>query len=104
MSEAECERKIALLRACWAYFDDVASRGPFRSSGEPRGGGRDTERIVRHTNGAEIDEFAKKVGVRTELDALQNPVELRAHRDAFCEAIREHNAQGHPRVPGPSSS
>jgi hypothetical protein len=25
MSEAECERKIALLRACWAYFDEVAS-------------------------------------------------------------------------------
>ena len=26
MSEAACQRKIALLRACWAYFDDVASR------------------------------------------------------------------------------
>ncbi|MEO8425250.1 MAG: hypothetical protein ABI595_15240 [Actinomycetota bacterium] len=25
MSDAECERKIALLRAFWAYFDDVAS-------------------------------------------------------------------------------
>ena len=26
MSEAACERKIALLRASWANFDDVASR------------------------------------------------------------------------------
>ncbi len=94
MSEAECERKIALLRACWAYFDDVASRVSPELRKGPRGGGRDTERIVRHTNGAEIDEFAKKVGVITPLDARQNPVELSAHRDAFCEAIREHNARG----------
>lgn len=94
MSEAECERKIALLRACWAYFDDVASRVSQELRKGPRGGGRDRDRIVRHANGAEIDEFAKKVGVRTELDALQNPVELRAHRDAFCEAIRDHNARG----------
>src|SRR6266851_2452152 len=26
MSEAVCERKLALLRATWTYFDDVASR------------------------------------------------------------------------------
>jgi hypothetical protein len=94
MSEAACERKVALLRARWAYFDDVASRVSPELRKGPRGGGRDTERIVRHTNGAEIDEFAKKVGVNTPLDARQNPVELRAHRDAFCEAIREHNARG----------
>lgn len=94
MSEAECERKIALLRACWTYFDDVASRVSPELRLGPRGGGRDRERIVRHANGAEIDEYAKKVGVITPLDARQDPVALRAHRDAFCEAIREHNARG----------
>jgi len=26
MTEAECERKVALLRASWRYFDDVAAR------------------------------------------------------------------------------
>jgi len=26
MTEAECERKIALLRASWSIFDDVAAR------------------------------------------------------------------------------
>ncbi|MEJ7753131.1 MAG: hypothetical protein WKF46_09315 [Candidatus Limnocylindrales bacterium] len=30
----------------------------------------------------------------TPLDAREDPVALRAHRDAFCEAIREHNARG----------
>lgn len=94
MNEAECERKVALLRACWAYFDDVASRVSPELRKGPRGGGRDRDRIVRHTNGSEIDEFAKKVGVITPLDAREDPVALRAHRDAFCEAIREHNARG----------
>ena len=94
MSEAEGERKIALLRACWVYFDHVASRVSPELRKGPRGGGRDRDTIVRHANGAEIQEFARKVGVITPLDARQDPAELRAHRDAFCEAIREHNARG----------
>jgi hypothetical protein len=94
MSEAECERKIALLRACWAYFDDVASRVSAELRKGPRGGGRDRDLIVRHANGAEIAEFAKKVGVITPLEARQDPVALRAHRDAFCDAIRDYNARG----------
>jgi hypothetical protein len=98
MSAAECERKIALLKACWAYFDSVASRVSAELRKGPRGGGRDRDRIVRHTNGAEIVEFATKVGVSTAPSAWQNPNpdELRAHRDAFCAAIRDHNARGAP--------
>jgi len=94
MSEVQCERKVALLRACWAYFDDVAARVSPELRPGPRGGGRDRAKIVRHTNGAEFQEFAKKVGVITPLDAWRDPVLLQAHRDAFCEAIREHSARG----------
>jgi hypothetical protein len=94
LSEAACERKIALLRACWTYFDDVASRVSTELRKGPRGGGRDRDLIVRHANGAEIAEFAKKVGVITPLEARQDPVALRAHRDAFCDAIRDYNARG----------
>jgi len=94
MSDAECERKIALLRACWTFFDSVAARVSAELRLGPRGGGRDRDRIVRHANGAEIHEFAPKVGVRTPLEARQRPEELVTHRDRFCEAIREHNARG----------
>ena len=52
ISDAECERKIALLRASWAYFDDVAARVSDELRKGPRGGGRDRDRIVRHANGA----------------------------------------------------
>jgi hypothetical protein len=94
MSEAECERKIALLRASWAYFDDVASHVSAELRKGPRGGGRDREQIVRHANGAEIYEFAPKVAVKVPLDTRERPDDLRVYRDAFCAAIREHNARG----------
>jgi hypothetical protein len=94
MSENACERKIALLRASWTYFDDVASRVSAELRKGPRGGGRERDEIVSHVNGSEIQEFAKKVGVRTPPDAWRNSDELRAHRAAFCAAIREFNARG----------
>ncbi len=96
MSEAECERKLALLRACWAYFDEVASRVSAELRKGPRGGGRDRDLIVRHANGAEIVEFAPKVGVISAVEAWQKADrrKLRAHRDAFCAAIREYNSRG----------
>ena len=94
MSAAACERKIAMLRATWTTFDDVASRVSAELQMGPRGGGRDRDEIVRHTNGAEIYEHATKVGVRTPLEARGDPVALAAHREAFCAGIREFNARG----------
>ena len=94
MTDAECERKIALLRAAWSVLDDtVASVSPELRKG-PRGGGWDKDRIIRHVNGAEIDEFAPKVGVKVHLETRDDAKELRAYRDAFVEAIREHHARG----------
>jgi hypothetical protein len=94
MSDAACERKIALLRASWTYFDDVASRVSGELRKGPRGGGRDRDAIVHHANGVEIQEFAKKIGVKTPPDGWRRPDDLRAHREAYCAAIRDHNARG----------
>lgn len=98
MTDTECERKLALLRASWRYFDDVASRVSAELRKGPRGGGRDRDRIERHANGAEIEEFAKKVGVTTSAEVWQHPAEhrddLRAHRDTFVAAIRDYNRRG----------
>ncbi len=96
MSDADCERKLALLRATWTYFDDVASRVSAELRKGPRGGGRDRDKIVRHTNGVEIQEFAPKVGLIEPPDAWRRPRDLRAHRDAFCAAILDYNARGAP--------
>jgi hypothetical protein len=89
MASAELERKLALLRAAWATFDAVAARVSAELRKGPRGGGRDRAEIVRHANGAEIAEFAPKVGVRVPLDTRLDPDALRDYRDAFGGAIRD---------------
>jgi hypothetical protein len=81
------ERELTLMRACWAFFDDVRSRVSAEMQRGPRGGGRDRDRIVRHTFGAEQD-WAKKLGVLTPLEAMLTDEGLNAHRDAYCNSIR----------------
>ena len=87
------ERELALMRAGWAFFDDVRSRVSAEMQRGPRGGGRDRDRIVRHTFGAELD-WAKGLEVRTPLDAMLTEEGLNAHRDAYCDAIRALHAEG----------
>ena len=86
-------RELSLLQACWAFFDDVRARVSAEMQRGPRGGGRDRDHIVRHTLAAELD-WAKKVGLRTPFDTLQNADGLREHRNAFCDAIQTYHAQG----------
>ena len=94
MSDGDCERKIALLRACWTYFDDVASRVSAELRKGPRGGGRDRDRIVQHVNANEIGDFSRKVGVTAPDDAWQDPAALKAYREEFSAAIRDANSRG----------
>jgi hypothetical protein len=95
VSSDELERELALLRACWAFFDDVRARVSAELQRGPRGGGRDRDRIVRHTLVSELD-MAKKANVRTPQDELLTDDGLRAHRDAYCDAVRALHVQGKP--------
>ncbi len=93
MSSEALERELTLMRACWAFFDDVRSRVSAEMQRGPRGGGRDRDHIVRHTVATEQD-WAKKLGVLTPRDAMLTDEGLNAHRDAYCNAIRALHAQG----------
>jgi hypothetical protein len=92
MDEAELERRITLLRACWAYFDGVAARVSPEMRKGPRGGGRDRDRIIRHTIRTESEDFAKKVGLRIPEEAALTPDGLREHRENYVAAMRAYNA------------
>ena len=92
MASEELERELTLMQACWAFFDDVRSRVSAVLQKGPRGGGRDRDQVVRHTFGTEQD-WAKKLGVLTPPGAMLTDEGLRAHRDAYCEAIRAFHAQ-----------
>ncbi len=93
MSSGELERELTLMRACWAFFDDVRLRVSAEMQKGPRGGGRDRDHIVRHTLYTEQD-WAKMIGVLTPDGAMLTDQGLKAHRDAYCHAIRDYHSQG----------
>src|SRR6266487_7009345 len=69
ISSEELARELTLMRACWAFFDEVRSRVSAELQQGPRGGGRDRDRIARHVVGNE-QQWAKKLGVLTPDDAI----------------------------------
>ena len=93
MTADELERELRLMQAAWAFFDGVRKRVSAEMQKGPRGGGRDRDHIVRHTFAAER-EWARLLGLPTVPEALLTPKGLKAHREAYCRAIREHHAQG----------
>lgn len=93
ISSEALERDLALLRACWAFFDATRARVSAEMQKGPRGGGRDRGHIVRHTLNVEQD-WATKLDVRSPEGALLTDDGLRAHRDAYLTAIRTFHAQG----------
>jgi hypothetical protein len=92
MGDVELDRGIALLEACWAYFDGVVERVSPEMRKGPRGGGRDRDHIVRHTIRTESEDFAKRLGVRIEEGAALTPEGLHVHREAYVGAMRAYNA------------
>ena len=94
MSGEALERELTLMRACWAFFDDVRSRVSAEMQRGPRGGGRDRDHIVRHTfaDGAGLGEEARRA--HASMDAMLTDEGLNAHRDAYCNAIRALHSQG----------
>lgn len=91
MTDAECERQIKLLRACWVYFDDAATRVSEELQKGPRGGGRNRSKMIAHVFEADRS-YARQVGVMTPKGGMDTPEGLAAHREAVCDAIRETNA------------
>ena len=105
LSAADLERRLDLLRACWAYFDDIAARVSRELRPGSRGGGRSRDQIIRHVYCNEPEQFSRKVEVRT-------PRRRRPHpgrpRDGIARRTSMPSAPTTPRAsrrgPGRSSS
>jgi hypothetical protein len=92
----DLERRLELLRACWAYFDDVAARASSDLRPGPRSAGRSRDQIIRHVYISEPEQFSRKVEVRTPPQDVMTPAGLARHRQAYLEAIRAYNDEGKP--------
>lgn len=78
---ADGDRLARLVEAAWQTFDSVAAAAPEELRKGPRGGGRDTSRVVGHV--AEADEaYARETGIK-----LKAPIgDLRA---AMLDVLRQ---------------
>jgi hypothetical protein len=84
----EGTRLAALLEAAWNAFDQVAAQAPAQLRKGPRGGGRDTDQIVGHVNGAEAA-YARKLGVPRDKAAEAGPDATAVRRRLILGALRE---------------
>ena len=96
LSPTDLERRLDLLQATWAYFDDVAAGVSAELRPGSRSGGRSRDQIIRHVYGSEPEQFSRKVEVRTPLEVVLTPKGLGAHRHEYLDAIRAYNADGKP--------
>jgi hypothetical protein len=92
MGDAELDRKITLLRACWEHFDAVGSGVSEELRKGPRGGGRERDEIIRHVIRVESLDFAKRLGLREAEDSALTPKGLRDYRDEYVATMRAYNA------------
>lgn len=79
---AEAKRLAALVAASWLVFDRVAARAPEELRKGPRGGGRDTSKVVMHVNEAD-HAYAREIGIKQ-----KPPDPDRAGGRAAVEAMR----------------
>jgi hypothetical protein len=92
MPDEALERELALMRACWAFYDAVRGRVSAELQRGPRGGGRDRDLIFRHTFANELD-WAKKLALPGSREAMLTGEGLHLHRDSYCSAIRDFHSQ-----------
>lgn len=93
MTAKVLERELSLMKASWMYFDRVRSRVSEAMEAGPRGGGRDRDQIVRHTLITQLD-WTKKLGMRVAWESVKTDEGLAAHRQSYCDAIRQFHAEG----------
>jgi hypothetical protein len=92
MGDAELERAVTVLRACWAFFDGVAARVSPEMRKGPRGGGRQRDEIIRHVIRVESLDFAKQVGLQKPEEPVLSASELPQYREDDVAAMRAYKA------------
>ncbi|MEA2676106.1 MAG: hypothetical protein QOJ81_247 [Chloroflexota bacterium] len=98
VDDATFERRLALLRACWAEFDDVAARVSEELRPGVRGGGRSRDAIVRHALVVEGSDFAARVNAPADFEdlATRTPAHRMTHRERYVEAMRDWHRDDKP--------
>ena len=63
LTKAKAQRLARLVAGSWKVFDDVVATAPNELRKGPRGGGRDTAKIVDHVTESEVG-YARSIGLK----------------------------------------
>lgn len=85
-SAADGKRVAALVEAAWAYLDAVARAAPEALRKGPRGGGRDTSKIVSHTLEADHG-YSRSMGLKVPAPVPGDQATIDGLRSAVLEVL-----------------
>jgi hypothetical protein len=83
----EAARLAELVEAAWAFFDRTAEEAPEELRKGPRGGGRNTSKVVAHVMDADRA-YAGEIGIKVREFAPDDGAAIRAMRAAMLEVLR----------------
>ncbi len=81
----EARRLAAIVAASWAELDRVAATAPEALRKGPRGGGRDTSKVVKHVNEADTA-YAQVMGIKA---SAHDRAAVLAMREAMLDVLRQ---------------
>ena len=88
VSAREAKRLTGLVGAAWTIFDRVASEAPAALRKGPRGGGRDTAKVIAHVVEAD-GAYAREIGIRTNAPSPDDADAVAALRTSILEALSD---------------
>ena len=83
----EAARLAGLVRAAWAFFDRIAAAAPEELRKGPRGGGRNTSKVISHVMEADRA-YAGQVGIKVTEFSPDDRAAIDSMRDSMLEVLR----------------
>lgn len=90
----EADRLAAIVAAAWATFDRIAAAAPADLRKGPRGGGRDTAKIVDHVVASDHG-YTRQLGITVPAPETDDAAAVARMRDAVLDVLR-HPSDGTP--------
>jgi hypothetical protein len=85
---AEAERRASLVQAAWHTIDAIAAAAPEELRKGPRGGGRDTSKVIEHVIASEHG-YSRELGLRLHGPDPGDAAAVAGMRAAMLEVLRQ---------------
>ncbi|MBM4416857.1 MAG: hypothetical protein FJ033_00860 [Chloroflexi bacterium] len=88
-SRDEAARFAAILAAAWEAFDRISDAASETLRKGPRGGGRDRTAVVQHVLECDVGYYARRLGIRVKIPALDDRIAISEARAAMLSVLRQ---------------